>query len=95
MTNLTEQNFLTETQGVSMPILIEFSSKSGLPDDLTQAYQNRCKFCHVDVDAQAAFANQFNLLHLPTSILMRDGQIVQRISGARSSDEWKKILNFD
>lgn len=95
MTNLTEQNFLAETQGVSMPILIEFSSKSGLPDDLTQAYQNQCKFCHVDVDAQAAFAGQFDLLHLPTSILMRGGQVVQRISGNRSSEEWKKILNLD
>ena len=95
MTNLTEQNFRAETEGVSMPILIEFSSESGLPNDLTQAYQNRCKFCHVDVDAQAAFANQFDLLHLPSSILMHNGQVVQRISGNRSSDEWKKILNLD
>ena len=95
MTNLTEQNFLAETQGVSMPILIEFSSKSGLPDDLTQAYQNQCKFCHVDVDAQAAFAGQFDLLHLPTSILMHNGEVLQRISGNHTSEEWKKILNLD
>lgn len=95
MTNLTQENYLAETQNVDMPILIEFSSQPSLPNDLTQEYQNRCKFCHVDVDAQAAFAGQFDLLHLPSSILMHNGEVLQRISGERSGEEWRRILNFD
>lgn len=95
MTNLTHDNFLAEVEQANTPVLIEFSSQPSLPNDLTQAYKNRCKFCHVDVNQHADLAGQFNLLHLPTSILMHDGQVVQRISGARSKDEWKKILNLD
>ncbi len=95
MTNLTQENYRAEVVEAETPVLIEFSTKSNLPADLTESYKNQCKFCHVDVEAQAAFANQFDLLHLPTSILMRGGQVVQRISGKRSQEEWKRILNLD
>lgn len=95
MLNLTQENFQKEVIESDTPVLVEFSEKSELPNDLTQEYQNRCKFCHVDVNAEATFANQFALLSLPTSILMNKGEILQRIKGKRSHEEWKRILNLE
>lgn len=95
MTELTQKNYNTEIQNVKIPILIEFSASCAMPAELTEKYADRCKFCRVDVGKQALFAQKFDLLKLPTSILMHDGKIIQRISGHRSNEEWKKILNLD
>lgn len=95
MLNLTQENFKREVVEADTPVLVEFSEKSEFPNDLTEEYRNRCKFCHVDVNAQPTFANQFGLLSLPTSILMEKGEILQRIRGKRSNEEWKRILNPD
>lgn len=95
MLNLTQENFQKEVVEADTPVLVEFSEKSELPNDLTEQYLSRCKFCHVDVKAQTDFANQFSLLSLPTSILMQKGEILQRISGKRSNEEWKRILNLE
>lgn len=95
MLNLTQENFQKEVVEANTPVLVEFSEKSELPNDLTDRYKNRCKFCHVDVNAQTDFADRFALLSLPTSILMEKGEILQRISGKRSNEEWKRILNLN
>lgn len=95
MIHLTQQNFTAEVKNEKIPVLIEFSNKASLPAELEKDYRQKCKFCRVDVNAQAVFAKQFDLLRLPTSILMQNGEVVQRISGERSAEEWKKILNLD
>ncbi len=95
MLNLTQENFQKEVVEADTPVLVEFSEKSELPNDLTEQYRNRCKFCHVDMNTQTDFADRFALLSLPTSILMQKGEIIQRISGKRSNEEWKRILNLE
>ena len=95
MIHLTQQNFYEEINRSKMPILIEVSSVASLPVELTEKHQGTYKFCRVDVNAQAALAKRFDLLRIPTSILMHDGEIVQRICGAYSEEEWEKILNLN
>ena len=95
MTELTQKNSHAEVENSGIPVLIEFSANPTLPAELTEKYQDQCKFCRVDVSKQALFAKKFELVHLPTSILLHDGKIVQRISGKRSDAQWKKILNLD
>lgn len=95
MLNLTQENFQREVVEADTPVLVEFSEKSELPNDLTEQYRNRCKFCHVDMNTQMDFAERFALLSLPTSILMQKGEIIQRIRGKRSNEEWKRILNLE
>ena len=95
MIYLTQQNFAAEVKNETLPVLIEFSNKTSLPAELEKNYRQKCKFCRVDMNAQAEFAGRFSLLRLPTSILMQNGDVIQRISGERSAEEWKKILNLD
>ena len=49
----------------------------------------------MDVDRQEGLAHQFDILRVPTMVLMHDGEIVQRISGLRSREEIIEILNLD
>ncbi len=95
MTELTQKNYHAEVENSTIPVLIEFSASPSIPAELTEKYGDRCKFCRVDISRQALFAKKFELLHLPTSILLHDGKIVQRISGPCSDVQWRKILNLD
>lgn len=95
MTELTQKNYHTEVENSGIPVLIEFSASPTIPSELTEKYHDRCKFCRVDVSKHALFAKKFELLNLPTSILLHNGKIIQRISGQCSDAQWRKILNLD
>lgn len=95
MIRLSAMNFAQEVENAEVPVLIEFARESSLPYEVQDKYRGKYKFCSVDVDLHSDFARRFNLLRLPAGILMENGKIVQRISGARSCEDWVKILNTD
>jgi len=95
MTELTQKNYHAEVENSGIPVLIEFSASPTISAELTEKYDDRCKFCRVDMAKQALFAKKFEILHLPTSILLQNGKIVQRISGQCSDAQWRQILNLD
>lgn len=103
MTVLTGKNYQAEIEQAEQPVLIDFSSErctacralSVVIKELAAQYGDRCKFCMVDVDVQEGLTHQFDILRIPTLILMQDGEIVQRISGLRSREEILEILNLN
>ncbi len=46
-------------------------------------YRGRADFAAVDVDAEPAIAQRYDVRSLPTLVLLRDGREVGRIVGAR------------
>ena len=102
MTELTHDNFKAEAEQANLPVLIDFFSQECSPckamgmvfDGLEKQFDSRCKFCKVNVDQQEGLAKQFRILSVPTLILLRDGEIVQRIRGFHSKQDILKILNF-
>lgn len=103
MKNVTRENFKAEVEEAAVPVLLEFYSERCAPcralsttlEQLNARYGARCKFCAVDVDRQEGLAHQFDILRVPTMVLMHDGEIVQRISGLRSREEIIEILNLN
>ena len=102
MTELTHDNFAAEAEQTQIPVLIDFFSEKCSPckamglvfDSLAEQYHSRCKFCKVDVDAQADLARQFHILSVPTLVLLNRGEVVQRIRGYHSRQDMLKILNL-
>lgn len=102
MTELTHDNFAAEAEQTQIPVLIDFFSEKCSPckamgivfDSLAEQYHSRCKFCKVDVDAQADLARQFHILSVPTLVLLDRGEVVQRIRGYHSKQDILKILNL-
>ena len=103
MTELTRANFSSEVEDAEKPVLIDFYAAwcgpcralAPIMERLDADYHDRCKFCKVDIDAQEGLAHQFDIMSVPTLVLMQDGEIVQRISGLRSREEILEILNLD
>ena len=102
MTNLSGKNYKAEVEQAELPVLIEFFSERCAPcralsavlEALASEYGDRCKFCKVDVDAQEDLARQFQILSVPTLILLDKGEVVQRIRGFHSKQDILKILNL-
>mgnify|MGYP002732244076 CR=1 FL=1 len=103
MLELTRENFKTEVDEAEQPVLVEFYAdwcgpcKAFLPtlEELAAQYGERCKFGRVNIDRQESLSEQFDIMSVPTLILMQDGEIAQRVSGVRSKEELRAILNLN
>ena len=102
MIHLTNENFRRETEFAEQPVLIDFYQDNCVPcrnmepvfDKLEAIYGERYKFCKADVAAQEGLAQQFDILSVPTIIMMLDGEILHRVNGLRSEEELCSILNL-
>lgn len=102
MVELTRSNFKTEAEEAELPVLIDFYATWCAPckafapvlERLAEEYGDRCKFCKVDIDAQEGLAGQFDIMSVPTLVLLHDGEVQQRISGLRSREDILEILGI-
>lgn len=51
------------------------------------------KFKLIDVDSELDLVKAFEIKSVPTFILIKDGEVVNRITGAKTRDELLEFLN--
>ena len=51
-------------------------------EQIAGEYKGKANICKVDVDQEQALAMRFNVMSIPTLIVFKDGQPVERIVGA-------------
>lgn len=61
-------------------------------DETAKELDGRAKFAKVDVDANGELAQRFQVMSIPTLIVFRDGQQVDRVSGVLPKDELIKMI---
>jgi len=61
-------------------------------DKLAQDYQNKALVAKVNVDEQSDLAGQFNVMSIPTVIVFKDGQEVERTVGFIGEDGYRQLL---
>lgn len=64
-----------------------------LIDELADEYAGKVKICKVDTDKNNALASRFNIRGIPTVIIFKDGEIQETLTGFRSKEEYRRILN--
>jgi thioredoxin 1 len=97
---ITKDNFTENVaQGVS---LLDFWApwcgpcKMQLPivEELSEELKGQATIAKVNVDEQPELASQFGVMSIPTLILFKDGQPVDKLVGLQSKDSLKaKIQN--
>lgn len=92
--NLTGENFASEVEQASVPVLIDFWSEhcgpckmlSPVLDEVAAELGDKAKVTKVDVMANRELAMQFNIRAVPTLIFMKDGEVRETKIGILMKD---------
>ncbi|MER3417006.1 MAG: thioredoxin [Gemmataceae bacterium] len=97
---LTTENWQTEVLQSSIPVLVDFWAVWCGPcrmiapyiDQLADEFAGKAKVGKVNVDDHQELAAQYGITSIPRVLIFKDGQIVERIDGARDKTVYQKAL---
>ena len=97
--NVTKENFQTEVIQSDKPVLLDFWAAwcgpcrmvSPVVDEIA-AQRPDIKVGKVNVDEQPELAGAFQVMSIPTLVVMRDGKVVHQAVGARPKEQILALL---
>ena len=97
--HINQENFDAEVMNSDKPVLLDFwASWCGpcrmvLPIvDEIAAERADVKVCKINVDEQPELAGRFSVMSIPTLVVIKDGKIVNRATGARPKSQILSML---
>jgi thioredoxin len=89
LTHITAENFKSEVESSSIPVLIDFYADWCAPckmiapifEALSHEYKGKVKFVKVDTEHAQDLAEKFQIFSIPTMVLAIKGKEVDRLSG--------------
>ncbi len=84
-----DQSFEEDVLESDQPVLVDFWAEWCAPckmiapivDELAEEYEGRLKVAKLDADENHNTMQAFGIMGIPTLILFKDGQVVERITG--------------
>lgn len=101
MRNINMKDYESEFEKSSKPTLIDFYASwcgpckmvSPIMEQLDQKYDGKVDVVKVDVDSQKELAFKFDVMSIPTVVLMKDGKVLERSVGARPVTYYESIID--
>lgn len=97
--NLTDQNFEKET-GTGVTLTDFWATwcppcrmQGPVVEEIAKEYDGRVKVNKMDVDANQETPLKFGIMSIPTLIVKKDGQVVEKLVGLHRKDQLEQVLN--
>lgn len=99
--NLTEANFQSEVIDSSVPVLVDFWAEWCGPcrmlaptiDQIAEQYKGRVKVGKLDTDNNRTAPSKFGISALPTVLVFKNGQVVDKLVGLRGKGDFEQSIN--
>lgn len=97
---LTKENFEAEAKNSTLPVLIDFWATwcgpcmmlSPVIEEVAKETEGKVKVCKVNVDEERELAMSFSISSIPTLIVMKNGEVVNKAVGYREKDQVLELL---
>lgn len=98
--NLNEKNFEEEVLKSDKTVLIDFWASwcgpcrmmSPVVDEIAEEMKDAVKVCKINIDEEQNLAVKYNVMSIPTFVVIRDGKEIGRTIGVQDKEEIKKML---
>ncbi|HHX17687.1 MAG TPA: thioredoxin [Clostridium sp.] len=98
---LTRENFDQEVVNSSNTVLVDFwapwcgpcRAVGPLIDELAEEYDGKAKIAKLNVDDEGELAAKFKIMSIPTIMIFKNGEVVEKLIGARSKTELSELIN--
>ncbi len=92
--NITKENFKKEVLEAKQPVLLDFWASwcgpcrmvSPIVDEIA-GERSDIKVGKVNVDEQQELASQFQIMSIPTLVVIKDGKVVNKSTGAKPKQQ--------
>ena len=97
--NIDQNNIQSEVMNSDKPVLLDFWAPwcgpcrmvSPIVDEVAEEVEGRVKVAKVNVDEQPELAQRFQVMSIPTLVVMKKGKVVSTSVGVKSKNA---ILNM-
>lgn len=99
--NLTKDNFDQEISKAGKPVLVDFwaawcgpcRAVAPIMEELAEQYDGKATIAKLNVDDEGEIAQRFRIMSIPTVMIFKDGQVAEKVIGARSKSEFEKLID--
>ena len=96
-----DANFDEEVLAADKPVLVDFWAEwcgpckalTPLIEELAKEYEGKLKVGKVDTDANREISVRFSISAIPTVMLFKDGELVEKFIGRRGKKDFKTAID--
>ena len=100
LVNLNSENFTKEVLEEQKPVLIDFWAEwcgpcrmmAPVVDEIAENMQDSVKVCKVNIDENQELAEKYEVMSIPTFIVIKNGKETGRTIGVQPKEQLLKIL---
>ncbi|MCC6240636.1 MAG: thioredoxin [Phycisphaerales bacterium] len=98
---ITDENFEQEVLKSPVPVLVDFWAEWCMPcrmlaptiDKIATGYTGKVKVGKLDTDSNRDASIKYGISAIPTVILFKDGQVVEKFVGLKSEADFRRSLD--